>query len=170
MSWRELIGTASSAGIGFTVSLLIASRAFDGALLDQAKVGVLATAVVSPLLSAISFRPLHRARDEAAERWTAGSLAVPDLAVEVDPARDHIRGRADAPVTLLAYGSFGCWCSSAAASVIPDLLDGFAGQVRYVYRHLPLTDVEPNAQLAAEAVEAAGEQGAFWAMHDRLSS
>jgi Na+/H+ antiporter NhaA len=88
VSWRELTGTASSAGIGFTVSLLIASRAFDGAILDQAKVGVLATAVVSPLLSAISFRPLHRARDEAAERWTAGSLAVPDLAVEVDPARD----------------------------------------------------------------------------------
>jgi len=54
--------------------------------------------------------------------------------------------------------------------VIPDLLDRFAGQVRYVYRHLPLTDVEPNAQLAAEAVEAAGEQGASWAMHDRLSS
>lgn len=56
VSWRELTGTAASAGIGFTVSLLIASRAFDGAALDQAKVGVLVTALISPLLAAISFR------------------------------------------------------------------------------------------------------------------
>jgi Na+/H+ antiporter NhaA len=170
VSWRELVGTASSAGVGFTVSLLVASRAFDGALLDQAKVGVLATALVSPLLSTVSFWPLHRTHDEAAERWTEGSPAFPDLALDVDPAVDHIRGDTEAPVTLLAYGSFGCRYSSAAAAVVSDVLERFAGRVRYVYRHLPLTDVDPSAQLAAEAVEAAGEQDAFWAMHDRLSS
>jgi protein-disulfide isomerase len=42
------------------------------------------------------------------------------------------------------------------------------GDVRYVWRHLPLTDVHPNAQLAAQAAEAAGAQGAFWEMHDLL--
>jgi protein-disulfide isomerase len=47
------------------------------------------------------------------------------------------------------------------------LLSG-SGDVRYVWRHLPLTDVHPNAQLAAEASEAAGRQGAFWKMHDLL--
>jgi protein-disulfide isomerase len=41
-------------------------------------------------------------------------------------------------------------------------------ELRYVFRHLPLTDVHPNAQSAAEAAEAAGAQGAFWEMHDRL--
>ena len=40
--------------------------------------------------------------------------------------------------------------------------------MRYVWRHLPLTDVHPHAQLAAEAAEAAAEQGAFWEMHDLL--
>jgi protein-disulfide isomerase len=169
VSWRELSGTASSAGVGFTVPLLIASRALDGAPLEEAKLGILATALLSPLVAGASFWPLHRARDEDG-RVDAAPLAVPDLAADVDPARDHIRGPVDAPVTLVAYASFGCRYSSAAASVIGELLDRLEGQARYVYRHLPLTDIEPDAQLAAEAVEAAGEQGAFWEMHDQLSS
>jgi Na+/H+ antiporter NhaA len=65
LSWPELRGTALSAGIGFTVSLLIASRAFHGALLDQAEVGVLAAALVAPALSVAALAPLRR-RDGAA--------------------------------------------------------------------------------------------------------
>jgi Na+/H+ antiporter NhaA len=65
LSRGELRGTALSAGIGFTVSLLIASRAFDGALLDQAKVGILATALLAPALAAAALAPLRR-RDRAA--------------------------------------------------------------------------------------------------------
>jgi len=60
LSWPELRGTALSAGIGFTVSLLIASRAFDGALLDQAKVGILATALLAPALAVAALAPLRR--------------------------------------------------------------------------------------------------------------
>ncbi len=60
LSRGELRGTALSAGIGFTVSLLIASRAFDGALLDQAKVGILATALLAPALAAAALAPLRR--------------------------------------------------------------------------------------------------------------
>ena len=52
----ELRGTAMSAGVGFTVSLLIASRAFDGALLGQAKVGILVTALLTQLLAAMALR------------------------------------------------------------------------------------------------------------------
>jgi protein-disulfide isomerase len=47
-------------------------------------------------------------------------------------------------------------------------LVSFGDDLRYVWRHLPLNDVHPRAQLAAEAAEAAGAQGAFWEMHDRL--
>jgi Na+/H+ antiporter NhaA len=57
LSWQELRGTALSAGIGFTASLLIASRAFDGALLDQAKVGILATALLTPVLTVLALAP-----------------------------------------------------------------------------------------------------------------
>ena len=52
--------------------------------------------------------------------------------------------------------------------MIRELLGSFGDELRYVWRHLPLNDVHPNAQLAAEAAEAAGAQGAFWDMHDRL--
>jgi protein-disulfide isomerase len=52
--------------------------------------------------------------------------------------------------------------------VIDKMLDHLGNELRYVFRHLPLTDVHPNAQVASEAAEAAGAQGAFWEMHDRL--
>jgi len=60
LTWPELSGTALSAGIGFTVSLLIASRAFHGALLDEAKVGILATALVTPALAGAALAALRR--------------------------------------------------------------------------------------------------------------
>ena len=52
--------------------------------------------------------------------------------------------------------------------MIRELLDSFGDELRYVWRHLPLNDVHPNAQMAAEAAEAAAAQGAFWEMHDKL--
>jgi protein-disulfide isomerase len=90
-----------------------------------------------------------------------------DLAVAVDPERDHIRGAEEAPVTLIEYGDLECPYCGQAEPVIRELLSDF-GDVRYVWRHLPLTDVHPRAQLAAEATEAAADQGAFWEMHDLL--
>ncbi len=90
-----------------------------------------------------------------------------DLAVPVDPERDHIRGPAEAPVTLVEYGDFECPYCGRAEPIIRELLADF-GDVRYVWRHLPLSDVHPNADLAAEAAEAAAAQGEFWEMHDLL--
>jgi Na+/H+ antiporter NhaA len=63
-----LRGTALSAGVGFTVSLLIASRAFHGALLDQAKVGILATALLAPALAAAALSPLRQPDTAASMR------------------------------------------------------------------------------------------------------
>ena len=76
-------------------------------------------------------------------------------------------GREDAAVTLVEYGDFECPYCGRAEPVMRELLADF-GDVRYVWRHLPLSDVHPNAQLAAEAAEAAAAQGAFWEMHDLL--
>ena len=91
-----------------------------------------------------------------------------DLAEDVDPARDHIRGPDDAPVTLVEYGDFECTYCGQAEQVIRELLAEHGDDVRYVWRHLPLNDVHPNAQLAAEASEAAAAQGRFWEMYDML--
>jgi protein-disulfide isomerase len=92
---------------------------------------------------------------------------IVDLAVPVDPQRDHIRGPADAPVTIVEYGDFECPYCGQAEPIVRELLSDF-GDLRYVWRHLPLNDVHPHAQLAAEAAEAAAAQGKFWEMHDVL--
>jgi protein-disulfide isomerase len=91
-----------------------------------------------------------------------------DLFDDVDPEHDHVRGPADAPVTLVEYGDYECPFCGQAEVVIRELLDSFGDDLRYVWRHLPLNDVHPRAQTAAEAAEAAAAQGRFWDMHDRL--
>jgi Na+/H+ antiporter NhaA len=169
VTWPGLAGTGAVAGIGFTVSLLIADRAFGGELLARAKLGILAAAIISPLAAWIVFRLIARVPAAVRARQlgrTAEQLI--DLAEDVDPARDHIRGAPDAPVTLVEYGDFECPYCGRAEPAIRELLSEWGDDLRYVFRHLPLSDVHPWAQLAAEAAEAAGAQGAFWEMYDIL--
>ena len=168
VGWAALAGGGAIAGIGFTVSLLIASLAFHGEQLQEAKLGVLSAAVCAALLSWLVFGATALLPAKLRARLMVGPAeAIVDLTSEVDPERDHIRGPADAQVTLVEYGDFECPYCGQAEDVIRELLSDF-GDVRYVWRHLPLADVHPHAQLAAEAAEAAAEQGAFWEMHDLL--
>ncbi len=81
---------------------------------------------------------------------------------------DHVLGPDTAPVTLVEYGDYECPFCGAAHPVVQDLLRLREGTVRYVYRHFPLSNVHPHAELAAETAEAAGARGRFWAMHDWL--
>jgi Na+/H+ antiporter NhaA len=169
VTWPVLASGAMVAGIGFTVSLLVAGLAFHGQQLDEAKIGILATPLVSPALSWLMLQGVKRLPDATRARQlgrVAGQII--DLAGDVDPERDHIRGHVDAPVTLVEYGDFECPYCGRAEPVVRQLLNTHDEDLRYVFRHLPLTDVHPNAQLAAEAAEAAAGQGAFWEMHDRL--
>ena len=69
---------------------------------------------------------------------------------------------------MVEYGDFECPYCGQAEPAVRELLRDFGGDVRYVWRHLPLNDVHPHAQLAAEAAEAAARQDAFWEMHDLL--
>jgi Na+/H+ antiporter NhaA len=169
ITFPALAGGAAAAGIGFTVSLLVATLAFEGALLEEAKIGVMATAVLSPCLAWLAFQIMQRLpADVRGRQLGATAETIVDLAEDVDPERDHIRGRVDAPVTLLEYGDYECPYCAHAAPVIAALLDHLGDDMRYVFRHLPLTDVHPSAQRASEAAEAAAAQGRFWDMHDRL--
>ena len=168
VGWASIIGAGTIAGIGFTVSLLIASLAFTGPDLAEAKVGVLTAALCAAALTSIVFRVTALLPKRARLRALLGTSEVLiDLAVPVDPDRDHIRGPMSAPVTVVEYGDFECpYCGRAEPSV-RELLADF-GDVRYVWRHLPLSDVHAHAQLAAEASEAAAAQDSFWEMHDLL--
>jgi protein-disulfide isomerase len=80
----------------------------------------------------------------------------------------HVYGNPDAATTIVEYGDFECPYCGAAAPVLKELIDGSDGRVRLVYRNFPLFTVHPFALTAALAAEAAGEQGAFWPMHDIL--
>jgi len=82
--------------------------------------------------------------------------------------RDHIQGPADAPVTLVEYGDYECPHCRQVAPIVEQLQERFGDRLRYVFRHFPITSAHPNAQLAAEAAEAAAAQGKFWEMHDRI--
>jgi Na+/H+ antiporter NhaA len=169
LSWPVIAGGGAVAGVGFTVSILISSLAFDGSQLEEAKLGVLAAAIISPLVAWVIFQVVKRLPDEVRARQIAGTYEdLLDLSEDVDPERDHIRGSEDGPVTLVEYGDYECPYCGRAEVVIRELLDSFGDDLRYVWRHLPLNDVHPNAQMAAEASEAAGAQGAFWEMNDRL--
>jgi protein-disulfide isomerase len=90
------------------------------------------------------------------------------LALPVSEDRDHIRGPQNAPVTLLKYGDYECPYCGAAHKIVTALLARMGDDVRFVFRHFPLSTVHPHAEQAAEAAEAAGAQGKFWAMHDML--
>jgi Na+/H+ antiporter NhaA len=166
--WAAVTGAGTIAGVGITVSLLIASLAFHGEQLDQAKAGVEAAAIVAALLTWVVFRVTSLLPKPMRLRALLGTATVIiDLAAPVDPHRDHIRGPRNAPVTVVEYGDFECPFCGLAEPAVRELLADF-GDVRYVWRHLPLTDVHPHAQLAAEAAEAAAAQDRFWEMHDTL--
>ncbi|HEX2884744.1 MAG TPA: Na+/H+ antiporter NhaA [Candidatus Limnocylindria bacterium] len=169
VGWPSLVAASSVAGIGFTMSLLIAELSYTGETLEEAKLGILLASSVAAILSVGMFHAVSLLPRELLGRAEARtSRPVTDLTDPVDPVRDHVRGPADAPVTLVEYGDFECPYCGRAAPVMRELLSRFEGRLRFVFRHLPLTDVHPNAALAAQAAEAAGAQGRFWEMHDLL--
>ncbi|MBN9387962.1 MAG: thioredoxin domain-containing protein [Chloroflexi bacterium] len=82
--------------------------------------------------------------------------------------QDHTQGLANAPVTLVEYGDFECPYCGKAYFIIRDIQEFFGDRLRFVFRNFPLTEAHRNAENAAEAAEAAAEQGKFWEMHDQL--
>jgi hypothetical protein len=92
---------------------------------------------------------------------------VEDLTPPVDLDRDHWRGGERAAVTLVEYGDYECPYSRMAFRAI-QRLEQQLGELRFVFRHLPLTRIHPHALVAAHLAEAAALQGRFWPMHELL--
>ncbi|MFI0357970.1 Na+/H+ antiporter NhaA [Actinomadura sp. 9N407] len=161
----SVMGGAALTGIGFTVSLLVVNLAFDDpADAQAATVGVLIAMVVATALGWAIFTL-------ARVRYGEASADLPvTLTPAVDGERDHVKGGEDAAHTVVEYLDFECPFCARATGMGTELREYFGDRVRYVVRHLPLEDVHPHAYLAAVAAEAAGRQGRFWEMHDRLFS
>jgi protein-disulfide isomerase len=85
-----------------------------------------------------------------------------------DPERDHFQGSADAPIKLLEYGDYECPFCGDAHAMVQEIQRRLGDDLLFAFRNFPLTNVHPHAEHAAEAAEAAGEQGNFWGMHDLL--
>jgi protein-disulfide isomerase len=145
------------------VSLLIAGLAFDDETLrDEATVGVLLAAVLATANGRLQFWVAARFRGQD----DADLPRVLDRSVAAGV--DHIRGPVDAPMTLVEYGDFECPFCAKATGAARELRERFGDDLRYVFRHLPLPDVHPHAELAARAAVAADRQDRFWDMHDLL--
>lgn len=96
----------------------------------------------------------------------------PKVTLDSDPKTvsetDHVRGDKNSPVTLIEYGDFQCSACGSYFSIIKSLESKYEGKVKFVFRHFPITSSHPNAFAASRAAEAAGNQGKFFEMHDKL--
>ena len=95
----------------------------------------------------------------------AAPLSGGEIPVDQD---DWIKGNPAAPVTLVEFSDFQCPACRSYKQIIQQVTETFPNDVRFVYKHFPLTTIHGNAEEAARASEAAGVQGKFWAMHDIL--
>lgn len=82
--------------------------------------------------------------------------------------RDHVQGPDRARIVLVEYGDFECPHCGAAYPIVKEIKRRLARELRFAYRHFPLTKTHPHAEHAAEMAEAAAQHGKFWAIHDTL--
>jgi protein-disulfide isomerase len=90
-----------------------------------------------------------------------------ELSVPVGP-NDHSSGPLDAKLTVVEYGDYQCPYCGQAFPIVEKLRTTFADSMRFIFRNLPLADVHPHAEAAAEVAEAVALQGKFWEIHDAL--
>lgn len=164
----EVLTAGAVSSMGFTITVLVATTALHGAAFEDAVVGALVALLVAPLVATGASRLPRLLPASLSHALTRpGAPMLVDLASEINE-HDHVRGRRDAGVTIVEYGDFQCPFCGRAESSLAAVLHELPADVRYVWRHLPLTDVHPGAWRAALASEAAGAQDAFWPMHDAL--
>jgi len=98
--------------------------------------------------------------------WENNAPSTPVVVERIPDERGQVRGPDDAQVTIVEFSDFECPYCADAVPVIKGILEKYPTQVRFVYRHFPLTDIHANAFRVGEAAECAGEQGSFWEFHD----
>ncbi len=82
--------------------------------------------------------------------------------------KDHFQGSFEAPITLVEYGDYECPYCAKANFIVTQVLEHFGEGICYVFRHFPLTQIRPQAELAAETAEFAASHEYFWEMHNLL--
>jgi protein-disulfide isomerase len=85
----------------------------------------------------------------------------------LDDKVDHVRGSLTGRL-IMEYGDYECPYSRQAFNAIREVEQRLGGNIRFAFRHFPLTSIHPHALAAAAAAEAAAVQGRFWDMHELL--
>lgn len=98
---------------------------------------------------------------------SATSSVSPNDVLQVQSS-DWIKGNANSIVTLIEYSDFQCPACASYYPLLKKLTSEFSNDITFVYRHFPLRQIHPNAQLAGQAAEAGGKQDRFWEMHDMI--
>ena len=165
---RPPVGWAAVAGGGAIAghrlhgrACSIAALAFNGDQLEEAKLGVLTAALCASVATWLVFRADRAAARTASASGRSSASASRSSTSPIPSIRSAITsvGRSDAPVTLVEYGDFECPYCGMAEPVIRELLVDFGDDVRYVWRHLPLNDVHPQAQTGGRSRRGGGAAG-----------
>lgn len=83
-------------------------------------------------------------------------------------ANEWVKGNAESTIELVEYSDFQCPACAAREPLVKALVSEFGSHIKFVYRNFPLRGLHPNADISAQAAEAAGLQGKFWEMHDKI--
>ena len=123
------------------------------------------------LAQALKQAKIQQARQDYLKSLRTGNevvvlLSPPKMQVGYDPAR--LRGNPNAPVMIVEFSDFQCPYCHQVEPVVKDLLAKYGDKVSLAYRDLPLKQIHPQAEIAAEASRCAGEQGKYWEYHDQL--
>lgn len=134
----------------FLITLVAVAAVSAGVLLYRAKVAQLNTAT-------------------APARAPAPALVTSESPAEAkdDPQAEHVRGSANASVTIEEFGDFQCPPCAGLSQALAQIEHEYGNKLRVIFRHFPLK-MHANAATAARAAEAAGLQGHFWEMHDLI--
>lgn len=104
--------------------------------------------------------------------WSVKNGGTPNSGGETTSAiteADWVKGNMNATTTLIEYSDFQCPACGLYYPIVKKLVEEeFKGKIKFAYRHFPLLEIHKNGQLSVVAAEAAGLQGKFWEMHDKL--
>ncbi len=141
---------------------------------NRARIRGDADALRSQIRDFLAERKLEERRQAFVDGLRAGaevsvSLTPPEaFRAEIDIEGAPVRGDVNAPVTIVEFSDFHCPYCRAVQPTLLQLLDRYEGQVRLVYKHLPLDALHPQARQASRASWCAAEQGRFWEFHDAV--
>jgi len=140
-----------------------------------------------PLLAACGPDPAPAVQDSPGSTTSASNTSAAMAAIVVEPQGDgasarvvlhgvdltgvgHDRGDPRAPIVMVEFSDFGCpFCARHALETLPSLDEEFIATGKVFYKHVPFVmGMFPNGDRAARAAECAGEQSAFWPMHDSV--